>query len=81
MDDETQAAITLGRACVRLIEAGEILEAQSVDPDNRVRYGLAVEAARAQLRLLVRGLPAAITAQILVASEKALGAAGELGLN
>lgn len=81
MDEETQTAIQLGRACVRLIESAKVLEAASAEFDARVRYGMAREAAQAQLRILVRDLPADVTAQILVASEKALGPAGDLGLN
>lgn len=81
MDEETETAIRLGRACVRLIEAAKVLQDACADFDGRVRYGMAREYAQAQLKILIRDLPNHITAQILVASEAGLGTAGDVGLN
>ena len=44
-----------------------------LDADERVRFGLAVEAAQAQLRQVVGEVDPAMAAQFIVASENALG--------
>jgi len=78
---EKMALIVRGRALVRLIEAGKVLLGYHLEPDERVRFGLAVEAAQAQLRQLVGEVDPAIAAQIIVASEKMLGPAGDVTVN
>lgn len=80
-DTEKDALIVRGRALVRLIEAGKVLLTFHQEPDERVRYGLAIEAAQAQLRQLIGALEPAISAQILIATEGALGPVGDVGLN
>ena len=78
---EKMALIVRGRALVRLIEAGKVLLVYHLEPDERVRFGLAVEAAQAQLRQLVGEVDPAISAEIIVASEKVLGTVKDVGLN
>jgi hypothetical protein len=80
---EIMALIVRGRAMVRMIEAGEVLLASAADPNERVTYGLARDLARQALRSLVAEMPADVTAQILAASETALGQwpVGSVGRN
>jgi hypothetical protein len=70
-----------GRALVRLIEAGRVLLAYHLTADERVRFGLAVEAAQAQLRQLVGEIDPATSAQIIAASETVLGPVGDITMN
>ncbi len=80
-EPEKTALIVRGRALVRLIEAGKVLLTYHLEPDERIRFGLAVEAAQAQLRQLVGEIDPAMAAQIIVASENALGPAGDVTVN
>ena len=75
------ALIVRGRALVRLVEAGKVLLAYHQTTEDRVKFGLAVETAQAQLRQLVGELDPAISAQIIIASENALGPAGDVTVN
>ena len=70
-----------GRAMVRMIEAAEVLLTGATTANECVTYGLARDLARQALRELVRELPSIVTAQILVASETALGPVGSVELN
>jgi hypothetical protein len=70
----------LTRPALRLAGA-VVLLAGATTPNERVTYGLARDLARQALRELVRQLPAAVTAQILVASETALGPVGSVTQN
>ena len=76
-----RALVVRGRAMVRLIEAAEVLLTFATTPNERVTYGLARDLARQALRALVVELPADLTGQILIASEGALGPAGDVGKN
>jgi hypothetical protein len=80
-DAEKEAIIVRGRALVRLIEAGKVLLAYRISPHERVTFGLAVEAAQAQLRQLVGEVDPSISAQIIAASESALGPIGDVTVN
>lgn len=80
-EPEIMALVVRGRACVRMIEAAEVLVKFATSPHERVTFGEAGELARQQLRNLVRDLAPAVAAQILVASEAALGTVGDVGLN
>ena len=68
-------------ALVRLVEAGKVLLTYHQTADDRVRFGLAVEAAQAQLRQLIQEVDSATSAQILIALEGALGPAGDVNAN
>ena len=80
-DPEKMALIVRGRALVRLIEAGKVLLTFHQETAERVIYGMAVETAQTQLRQMVGELDPAVSAQIIIASEKALGPAGDVTVN
>ncbi len=73
--------IRQGRACVRLIEAADVLIADSPGEIDTTVLRQARELCVAQLRALVRTLPSHVSAQILAASEKIDGPTGEIGQN
>lgn len=81
MDSDTVRLIRRGRACVRLIEAAEILLELATDIDQQETYTEAIDLTRWQLRALVQDLDPAVTAQIMAASDKRLGTVGDIGLN
>ena len=70
-DPLIQAKIAAGRACVRMMEATEVMLAGGETQYERVIYGEALDLARRRLRSVVRGQEPAITVQILLASEGA----------
>jgi hypothetical protein len=80
-DADKEGLIVRGRALVRLIEAGKVLLTFHQDADERVRYGLAVEAAQAQLRQMVAEVDSAMAAPIIAASETVLGPVGDVTVN
>jgi hypothetical protein len=73
--------IRRGRAAVRMIESAEVLLAAADGPFERVTFGEACDLARQKLRQLVADLDPSVTAQIMMASEKIIGTAGDVGLN
>jgi hypothetical protein len=76
-----EVAIRRGRACVRLIEAADVLLASAKTPNERITYGMARGLAVEALREMVSDLEPEITAQILVASDKRLGTVKDVTLN
>jgi hypothetical protein len=64
------AKIAAGRACVRIMEAVEVL-ASGATQYERVIYAEALDLTRRRLRNVVRGQEPEITVQILLASEGA----------
>jgi hypothetical protein len=64
-----------------LIEAGKVLLNYHLDADERDPFGLAVEAAQAQLRQLVAEIDPALSAQSISAIESVLGPAGDVTVN
>jgi hypothetical protein len=80
-EPEEMALVVRGRAMVRMIEATEVLLTGATTANERVTYGLARDLARQGLRELVAELPPEVTAQILIASEGALGPVGDVGVN
>jgi hypothetical protein len=80
-EPEKMALVVRGRAMVRMIEDAEVLLTGATTANERVTYGLARDLARQALRELVRDLEPAITAQILVASERILGTVKDVQLN
>ncbi len=81
MTHDRQVTVAQGRACVRLIEAAEALLAGEFEPESRYTLQQARQACVAQLRSLVADLPPHVTAQILVASERLIGPAGDVSKN
>lgn len=81
MTPDTASLIRRGRACVRLIEAAEILLEMANDVTQQEIYSEAIDVTRWQFRDLVRDLDPSITAQIMAASDKRLGTVGDVGLN
>jgi hypothetical protein len=76
------ATIRAGRAYVRLIEAAGVLaEWEDEDPRSRAKWQRVRRDAQERLRKLVAVLPAHVTAEIMDASEKALGTVRDVGLN
>jgi hypothetical protein len=70
MDDPlVQAKVAAGRACVRLLEAAEVLLADGSTGYERVIYLEACDLARRRLRGIVRGQEPMITVLILEASQ------------
>ena len=80
-EPEKMALTVRGRACVRLFEAANVLLTGATTANERVTYELARDLAQQQLRELVRQVPAIVTANILAASETALGPIGSVELN
>ena len=80
-EPEKMALVVRGRAMVRMIEAADVLLVGATTPNERVTYGLARDLVRQALRELVRDVEPAITAQILVASDKRLGTVKDVMLN
>lgn len=74
-DVETQPVkdVVQGRACIRLIEAADVLLDSELAPDERAALVRARQQCVRRLRGLVARLPAGLTAQILAASEKVVG--------
>ena len=70
-DPLIQAKIAAGRACVRMMEATEVMLAGGATQYERVIYGEALDLARRRLRSVVSGQEPAVTVQILLASEDA----------
>ena len=70
-DPLIQAKIAAGRACVRIMEAVEVLLASGATQSERVIFAEARDLARRRLRSVVRGQESEITVQILMASEGA----------
>lgn len=81
MATETGAAIRLGRACVRLIEAADVLLATPLDQQDMIDLQAAKEYAKRRLRQIVGDAEPALTAQIMAASEKVLGTVQDVGNN
>lgn len=81
MTHDQQVTVARGRACVQLIEAAEVLLAGEFEPERRRTLQQARQIGVAQLRSLVGELPPHVTAQILVASEKLIGPAGDVSEN
>jgi hypothetical protein len=81
MTPDMDALIRHGRACVRLIEAAEVLLQMATDINQQETYSEAIDLTRWQLRDLVRDLDPAVTSQIMAASDKRLGTVGDVGLN
>ncbi len=79
--DEAIDIIRRGRACVRLIEAADVLLEQKLGQYELVTFQEARHLAVQRLRQLVRNSDPAITAQIMVASDKRLGIARNAALN
>jgi hypothetical protein len=75
------ATIRAGRAYVRLIEAAGVLAGWEDDDRSRRNWQRIRRSAQDSPRKLVEVLPAHVTAEILAASEKALGTVREVGLN
>jgi hypothetical protein len=65
--------VRAGRAYVRLIEAAAVLIEWEEDERSRRRLAMVRHRCQEALRQLVATLPTHVTAQILAASEKALG--------
>jgi len=80
-EPEKMALTVKWRAMVRMFEAANVLLASATTANERVTYGLARDLAQQQLRELVRQVPAIVTANILAASETALGPVGIVELN
>ncbi len=81
MATDEQAVTTQGRACVRLIEAADVLLSGELEPDSKRTLEQARQVCVVKLRSLVAALPPRVTAQILAASEKVIGLAGEISQN
>ena len=64
-----------------MLEAAEVLLAGATTANERLVYGMARDLAREALREMVRDLEPGLTAQMLVASDRALGTAKIVGLN
>ena len=75
------ATIRAGRAYVRLIEAAGVLAEWDEDGRSRRKWQRLRRSAQESLRKLVEVLPPHVTAEIIAASEKALGIVGDVGLN
>jgi hypothetical protein len=78
---DANSIIRRGRAYVRLIEAADELLQQKVDQHEMVTLQETRHLAVQRLRQLVRDSNPAITAQIMVASDKRLGPAINVMLN
>jgi len=70
-----------GRACIRLIEAADVLLAGMLDQQNMIDLQAAREFAKRQLREIVANVEPAVTAEIMAASEKVLGPVQDVGKN
>ncbi len=70
-----------GRAGVRWIEAADVLLKQTVDKHEWTILEEARQLAVRQLRQIVRDSDPAITAEIMAASDKALGTVRDVMLN
>lgn len=73
--------IRRGRACVRLIEAADVLLESAATAHERVVLASAREHAQGILRTLIETVDSASAAQILVASDKMLGTVSDIGKN
>jgi hypothetical protein len=73
--------IRLGRAYVRLIEAAQVLIEYTEMDEERERLEQLVATYQAALRELVGKVPAHVTAEIMAASEKVIGTAGDVHIN
>jgi hypothetical protein len=71
----------LSRAYVRLIEAAAVLIEWEEGERSRRPLGMVRRRCQEGLRQLVAPLPPHVTAQIVAASEKALGTVGEVEKN
>lgn len=80
-EPEKIALVVRGRALVRMIEAARVLLTGATTFNERVTYGMAQELALQVLKDLIVELPADVTAQILVASETALGPVRDMFAN
>jgi len=80
-EPDYSATIRAGRAYVRLIEAAGVLAEWEDDDHNRRKWQRVRRSAQEGLRKLVEVLPAHVTAEIMAASEKALGPVRDLELN
>ena len=80
-EPDYSATIRAGRAYVRLIEAAGVLAEWEDDDRSRHKWQRVRRSAQAGLRKLVELLPANVTAEIMLASEKVLGTARDVGLN
>ena len=78
---DNEDAIRRGRACVRLIEAVDVLIPQTPDQYELVTLREARRLAVRQLRQFVRDCDPSITAQIMTASDKRLGTVRCVTLN
>jgi len=73
--------IALGRACVRLIEAADVLLAGQRDQQDMIDLRAAREFAKRKLREIVVNAEPAVTAEIMAASENVLGPVQDVGKN
>lgn len=80
-DADKMALVVRGRALVRVIEATKVLLTSATTANERVTYGMAHELALRALKDLIVELPADVTAEILVASETALGPVRDMFAN
>ncbi len=72
-EKRVENVITEGRACVRIIEAADLLLSRNPVWTEKLLLRLVRSLYTHRLRGLVAALPAEITSEILAASEKALG--------
>jgi len=80
-NSEKMALVVRGRSLVRMIEAARVLRTGATTMNERVTYGMAQELALQALKDMIVELPADLTAEILVASETALGPVRDMFAN
>jgi hypothetical protein len=73
--------IARGRACIRMMEAAEVLLESNKDINEIETFREARDLARWRLREIVAHQDQAIVAAIMVASDKHLGTVGDILLN
>jgi hypothetical protein len=75
------ATVSAGRAYIRVIEAATVLAEWEDDNRSRAKWRRVRREAQEYLRKLVMVLPPAVTAEIMVARQKALGTVRDFGRN
>ena len=78
---DNEDIIRRGRDCIRLIEAVDVLVEYERTPGERIVLREARRLAIQRLRQIVKDFDPAVTAQIMVASDKRLGIVKDVMLN
>jgi hypothetical protein len=75
------ALIRLGRACVHLIEAADVLLERKLEQQDMIDLQAAREYAKVLLREIIEDAEPTVTAEIMAVSEKMLGTVRDVGAN